>query len=346
VETMATTHWRTGYSVEDLYQQKDVGWSFYQLIRLLLPNQASQDELLEHLNIHVEFASSLSQDFPAGDIRHVEFIKSDQQNIAHKKAKITCNNYNIAAVNGPLPEPFVEMLRDDKIQGHGGMDAFINIFNNRIHALRYLVHAYTNNNLTSEFASETSTGKFLLALSGHLGTEQRKLHQQSDEIYIGLAGDLANSRMSLPIIRKLLHQKLGVHLKAMNSLLGRWLTVEKSDHTNIGLNNHRLGDQATLGKKIWDQQAIFELVIGPLTESRLQDLVPSGKDYQTLKNLVEWISDLRCDCKITLLCEPNSASEVQLSKHKNQTNALGYGAWLSGKKTGQQRVSYLFNLVS
>jgi len=342
---MATTHWRAGYTVKDLYDEKDVGWSFYQLVRLLLPNQVSQDELLEHLNNTVEFASSLSQDFPAGEIRRVEIADSDSQQSVNKKTKITCNHYNIAAVNGPLPEPFVEMLRDDKIQNSGTMNAFINIFNNRIQALRYLVQAYTNNNLTSSLAADTSTGQFLLSLSGHLNKEQRKLHQQTDETYIGLAGDLANCRMSLPIIRKLLHRTLGVHLHAMNSLIGRWLLVEESDHTHIGQKNHRLGSEATLGKRIWDQHAIFELVLGPLTVSRIQELVPNGKDYPKLKKVIEWISDLKCDCKITLLCSPDSASETKLSQHKNQTNSLGYGTWLTGIKTGEQSVSYMVNLA-
>jgi type VI secretion system ImpH/TssG family protein len=341
---MATTHWRTGYSVNDLYNEKDVGWSFYQLVRLLLPNQVSQDELLEHLSNYVEFASSLSQDFPAGEIRRVEVADSSAQG-GNNKTKITCNNYNIAAVNGPLPEPFVEMLRDDQIQNDGAMNAFINIFNNRIQALRYLVHAFTNNNLTSSYAADTSTGQLLLSLSGHLNKEQRKFHQQTDDTYIGLAGDLANCRMNLPTIRKLLHRILGVHLHAMNSLLGRWLTVEESDHTHIGKQNHRLGSEATLGKKIWDQQAIFELVIGPLTVSRVQELVPEGKDYPQLKKLVEWISELRCDCKITLMCEPNSTNETTLSQHKNQTNSLGYGTWLSGIKSNEQSVSYMVNLA-
>ena len=346
METMATTHWRTGHTVKDLYQDKDIAWSFYQLVRLLLPTKVSQDELLEQLDKSVEFSASLSQDFPAGDIRDIEFIDENNKSSIDRKATITCNYYNVAALGGPLPEPFVEMMRDDQSHGQGGMNGFINIFNNRIQALRYLVQAYTNNNLTSTVAAETSTGQLLLSLSGHLYKAQRQLHQQSDETYIGLAGDIANCRMNLPTIRKLLHQVLGVNLQAMNSLIGRWLPVEESDHTHLGTINHRLGKEATLGKKIWDQQAVFELVIGPLSTDRIQELVPNGQDHPKLRKLLEWITDIRCDCKITFTCDPNLVQATTLSKHKNKTNILGYGSWLNGKVTGQQQVSYLLNLAS
>ncbi|MCJ8273810.1 MAG: type VI secretion system baseplate subunit TssG [Psychrosphaera sp.] len=340
---MATTHWRTGHTVADLYSADDAVWSFHQLVRLLLPTQVKEDELLDQINRRFDFKASEAQDFPSGEIRRVKPVNPAKP--FGDKNQITCNHYNIAGLGGPLPEPFVEMLRDDQVYGEGAMAAFVNIFNNRIQALRYLIKAATDNNLTSSRAAESKTGQFLLSLSGHLGAEQRALHQQSSDTLIGLAGELANTRMTLPTITRLLRITLDLALIKMNCLLGRWLTVESSDHTLLGNANHRLGTQAVLGKKFWDQQAAFELVLGPMPASRLQQLVPGGNDHNKLRHLVEWISDKRCDCKITLVCQQNSATVATLSKQKNQTNTLGYGAWLSGEQSTAKKVSFMLNLV-
>ncbi|NQZ12147.1 MAG: type VI secretion system baseplate subunit TssG [Algicola sp.] len=340
---MATTHWRTDHTVADLFSVTDAVWSFHQLVRLLLPTQVKEDELLDQISREIDFKASQAQDFPSGDIRCVK--PRSQAKDPQGKNLVTCNHYNIAGLGGPLPEPFVEMLRDDQAYGDGAMAAFINIFNNRIQGLRYLIKAATDNNLTSCGAPQSKTGQFLLSLSGHLGAEQRALHQQSGETLIGLAGDLANSRMTLPTITRLLLITLDLTLIKMNCLLGRWLTVESSDHTRLGSNNHRLGREVTLGKRIWDQQAAFELILGPTSARRIQELVPGGKDHGKLRHLVEWVSDMRCDCKITLVCEANTRSVAVLSKQKNQTNILGYGSWLSGEQNATKQVSFMLNLV-
>jgi type VI secretion system protein ImpH len=341
---MATAHWRTGYSVTDLYACPDADWSFHQLVRLLLPSGTGDDEILSQINANIDFKASVAMDFPPGAIRVVT-PGSVNDSGANSKTQINCADHNIAGLEGPLPEPFVDMLRDNQLAGDGAMAAFIDLFNQRIQSLRYLIRARTDNTLASALAPETVTGQFLLALSGHLSEQQRVLHQQSSDTLIGLAGDLANSRMTLPTIRQLLQVALDLPLLELQCLLGRWLTVESCDHTLLGSANHRLGGEATLGKQIWDQQAAFELVIGPISASRLHVLVPGGAEHARLRSLVEWISDSRCDCKITLVCEKDIGTVTALSKTDNQTNSLGFGSWLSGKKNAQQRVSFMLNLA-
>jgi type VI secretion system protein ImpH len=341
---MATAHWRTNHTVADLYNSPDADWAFHQLVRLLLPNETQPEDILDQLSQRVNFNASQAQDFPPGEIRSV--IPMVAGEVGKEKTTITCNHYNIAGLGGPLPEPFAEMLRDNVAFGDGAMAAFINIFNNRIQGLRYLIRARTDNTLTSTLAPQSVTGQFLLGLSGHLSEQQRALHQQSSDTLIGLAGDLANARMTLPTITKLLRVTLDLPLLQMNCLQGRWLTVQSSDHTLLGEANHRLGGVATLGRKIWDQQAAFELVIGPMPTNRIQELVPQGKDHDKLKRLIQWISDTRCDCKITLVGEEDTRSVALLSARKNQTNTLGFGSWLSGEKSVQKRVSFMLYLAN
>lgn len=88
--------------------------------------------------------------------------------------------------------------------------------------------------------------------------------------------------------------------------------VQTPNHTLLGRANHRLGSHATLGKKIWDQQAAIGLVIGPLSVKRLRSLVQGG-EHQHLRSLLGWISDSRCDCQVTLVYEDGIGTVTTLA---------------------------------
>ncbi|RBO81898.1 type VI secretion system baseplate subunit TssG [Marinomonas aquiplantarum] len=318
---MATTHWRTGYSVNQLFTEPDANWSFHQLTRLLMGMNTGDEDWLEVLNDTIHFTSFHAQVLPAGEIRRVRLAnpaagKGPSTTSGHSLAKrqanpqakhqVECTYYNLTGLDGPLADPFVDLLRQDLRYGKGALAAFIDIFNNRLQALRYLIHAENNTSLTTSLAEHTRVGKFMLALSGHDDVLARQRHHQDEASLISLAGSLANCRMSLPLIRKLFAIVLGIPLIALNCLLGRWLKVQDEDHTLLGQSNHRLSTEATLGTRIWDQQAAVELVLGPLALDRIQRLVPGGEDHQALRDLVSWISDKDCDFQITLMCLKDS----------------------------------------
>ena len=345
---MATTHWRKGYSVTQLFTQDDANWSFHQLARLLLGMGVKEDDLLETLAQRVEFIGSLSRSLPAGEIRNIEIVnetvnevtneereenrpnRKSRQNTVNKHT-VECSYYNLTGLDGPLAEPFSDMIREDIYRGEGAMAAFLNIFNNRIHALRFLVHAKTNYTLTNSKACDNNLGQFLLSLSGHYYATQRALHGQQDDSLLALSGHLANCRMTFPTIRKLFDTVLSLPVITMNSLVGRWLPVQDTDHLRLGCANHHLGKEATLGKKVWDQQAIVEWVLGPIDHQRLQSLVPEGRSHHKLRDLVSWVSERRVDCQITLVCQSERQRKdnaTTLSDKIGTTNRLGYGAAL------------------
>lgn len=349
---MATAHWRAGYSVAELYSQPDADWSFHQLVRLLLGSEIDDKSLLDVLENKVEFVGSLDLNLPPGEVRRVEVASDDSlsehglDRFSSSKHKVECAHYNLTGLDGPLAEPFLDMLREDERIGNGAMFSFINIFNNRIHALRYIVHSVNNFTLTHDNAANNFVGQFLLSLSGHFYQEQRDFHGQKDGVLMALSGHLGNCRMSLPIVRKLFLTVMQLPVVEMKSLIGRWLNVQPEDHTRLGNVNHRLGDEATLGKKIWDQQAVIELVLGSVDMQRRSKLLPGGEEHQQLKDLIAWICERRCDCKVTLLCLPDpEKNATQLSRQLNLTNRLGYGAALMGLTDELTKVSFMLNLV-
>ena len=129
---MATTHWRTGYTVADLYSTPGADWSFHQLVRLLLPTGISEDDILDKISSRLHFEASQAMDFPPGEIRRVKMADPDEKDdlLSDGKTHITCTNYNISGLGGPMPQPFSDMLRENQNTGDGAMGAFFNLFNN------------------------------------------------------------------------------------------------------------------------------------------------------------------------------------------------------------------------
>lgn len=350
---MATTHWRKGYSVNQLFGEVGVTWSFHQLARLLIGAGVKEENILEEMERNIWFTGSLSRSLPPGEIRHITpsskrlASQSDEENTADKHI-VECTYYNIFGLDGPLVEPFSDMMNDDLYYGQGAMRAFINIFNNRIHALRYLIHAQTNYTLASGEASQSHIGKFLLGLSGHSLPQQHRLSGLNEGDLMPITGHLANCRINYPTVCQLMKTVLNLAVIEMQSLIGRWLGVQQEDHTHLGKRNHQLGKEAVLGKKIWDQQAAFGLVVGPVSHQRLSQLVPGGEDYPRLKQLISWLAEKRCDCLLTIVCQPEPNIEDNatfLGKENRVTSRLGYGAALRSDRPMPKRIRFMLNIV-
>ena len=315
---MASAYWRTDHTVSTLLTEREVGWEFLQLVKLLLSiantgELKSDSDVLDMLSRHVNFQASLASDFPPGEIREIK------QTGNGKPVNVTLVSNMLSAVNGPLPEPFLAWIRELASNGDGTMADFLDIFNNRLMALRYLVCRTTRPNLVDTTAKNSETGELLQALSGVFFN--RKV-QHSD---LRLSGLLANNRLSYPVAKKILLFEMGLELKVMNSYRGGWLTVDKSDHSRLGEKTSALGTSATLGNKVWDQQKSVEWVIGPLPWEKVKALVPGGEEYTNFVASLSRITDCRCDSDVVLLLPQSQVPLVQLGEKQHQSVTIEEG---------------------
>ncbi|MBX2807772.1 MAG: type VI secretion system baseplate subunit TssG [Cellvibrionaceae bacterium] len=312
---MASAYWRTNHRVEHLFHQQQVGWDFSQLVRLLLLSYSDQpltddQSLLETLANKIRFNSSLATDFPPGEVRE---IKTRDSNHA---VDLSLVEGLLSATHGPLPEPFIEWIRKEKNNGDGAMAAFLNLFNNRLMALRYLIHRSTRPNLIDTSAANSAYGFLLEALSGAI------FNRPVEAADLRLSGLLANNRLSLPVAKQLLRFSMGLNLSSVNCYQGGWLTVDQQDHSLLGNDSHcRLGKTAVLGKKVWDQQKSIEWVFAQLNWQQVKSLVPGGNRYREFSQLLNRITDCRCDSKVVLLLKETQIPEFYLQQKYGDNTA-------------------------
>ncbi|GGY41744.1 hypothetical protein GCM10011297_13430 [Bacterioplanes sanyensis] len=320
---MASAYWRTGHSVSSLLQSPGVGWDFLQLVRLLLAanadqfddHQRSDQDLLQRIGEAIRFDLVLDADYPPGEVRHLSY---QPQQPTH----LTATLGGLSANDGPLPEPFIEWLRElDEQDDHAMLD-FLGLFNQRLQALRYLVQREQCPTLLDCRAEHSHSGALLQALAGTLGVGEAA---NSD---LALAGLFANCRMSLPVVRQLLQFELGIELRHMDCLEGGWVQIDSADHTHLGQDlNAELGQSAMLGQRVWDQHKFIHLHLGPVDWPRLTQLIPGGSDFAQLQAVAERISDCQYDCRITLYCSQAQLPNLRLGNHQNPMS-LGLTAFL------------------
>jgi type VI secretion system protein ImpH len=321
---MASAYWRTNHTVKSLLNEREVGWEFLQLVKTLLlmskGNDQSDDRgnglendnaVLDTLTRRIEFKGSLASDFPPGEIRRIENQEDETQ-----VTRIILSNGVLSTTEGPLPEPFIAWIKELAANGDHTMADFLDVFNNRLMALRYLVCRTTRPNLIDVPADESHSGELFQALSGAF------FNRAANKSDISLSGLLANSRMSFPVIKQLLQFEMGLPLVKLNPYQGGWLLVDESDHSQLGNpNTSHLGRTCTLGSKVWDQQQAIELVIGVLPWAEVSQLIPGGVAHSTLVELLRRITDCRCDCKVVLLLPANQVPKVALGNRPSA--ALG-----------------------
>jgi type VI secretion system protein ImpH len=312
---MASAYWRTNHTVKSLLNEREVGWEFLQLVKTLLlmakdnglsngleNGFANDSAVLETLTRQIEFKASLASDFPPGEIRRIESQEDETQ-----ATKIILSNGVLSTTEGPLPEPFIAWIKELAAKGDHTMADFLDLFNNRLMALRYLVCRTTRPNLIDAPADESHSGELFQALSGAF------FNRSANRSDISLSGLLANSRMSFPVIKQLLQFEMGLSLLKLNAYKGGWLLVDESDHSQLGNpETSRLGHTSTLGSKVWDQQQAIELVIDTLPWAEVSQLIPGGAAHSTLVELLRRITDCRCDCKVVLLLPANQIPTVTL----------------------------------
>lgn len=303
---MASAHWRTNHTVASLLQEPDIGWNFLQLIKVLLLVKQKQtagddSELLNSLTQCLRFRSSMAVDFPPSEVRHIKWQPQGSP------VDVELAYGGLSTKDGPLPETMVEWIHKLKESDNHAMADFIDLFTNRLGALRYLISRSTRPGLMDTSAEKSDTGKLLHALSGV------RYNRQCHRSDLKLAGLLANSRMSFPVIKQMVAFSMGLPLVALNPYQGGWARVDAQDHSRLGQKDVCvLGSSASLGNRVWDQQQGVEWVFGPLNWVQVKQLIPHGDKHQEFAAMLARITDCRYDCNIALILPQEKIPSITL----------------------------------
>lgn len=326
----------------------------FQLVRLLQQKPGAQVGTEWPVGLRLRFRADLRASFAGHEVTRLSRAKDmpafrDEARAGQKtpaRIELSTPNYCVASELGPLPEPFLEWVRDQERLGGHGMAAFLDVFNQRVHVLRHELKQRSLRSLDPALPGQTRYAGQLAALMGVALPAQQAQIPLPMRAWLGLAGVLVNTRRSAAVVAQVLSAYIGVPCQ-LQTMVGRWRDIEPSDRIELGRKRHALGQQSLLGSRTWDAHASVRLAVArlpygtvgallPLRPTHVGDAQP-GAAHHGLVAMVRMLLDRRFDCDVELAVESATVppSHLQLPWRGGGLGLrLGQTAWL-GAHTGR-----------
>ena len=237
-------------------------FNLLQMVRLWLRQEA------QPLHQAVRFQADPSAAFPGRAASAVQ-VNAD----VIPRLTITTPDFCVGSALGPLPEPFLEWMRDLTRLGQPAMQAFLDVFNNRINQLRYNMRAELDLGLNNSAPEDTDLADYLSALLGVSGVEEASQIPLPARSWLAMGDLLANSRHCGAALTQLLGAQLDCPVR-LEPLVGAWQPIEVADQHRLGRDGRRLGLDTLLGHSAWDCAARVRLHIGPMSYAQMVELLP------------------------------------------------------------------------
>lgn len=357
---MATSRGRASTPLIELVGEQHGRFNVFQLMRLLLQRRSGSSEGSWPASQRLRFHAELGAGFQGQEIARLKTTKplpafrllARSGAAQPKRIAIHTANYCVAGELGPLPAPFLEWVRDDQRFGDRAMAAFLDVFNQRLHVLRYELKQRVVRGLDSSLPADSRYADKLAAMMGIGLPGQQAQIPLSKRAWLGMAGVLSNCRRSAQVVTQVLCMYLSVPVH-LQMLVGRWRDIENSDRIGLGKRNHSLGQTSLLGKRMWDGQASVRLEIGQMSFERACALLPlsasrsgaqrGGEEtslatHEAFVSLIHLLLNRRYDCEVCIELDPESIPLAYLKPAgKGLGLRLGQTAWLNAPGGNEPR---------
>jgi type VI secretion system protein ImpH len=228
--------------------------------------------------------------------------------------------------NGALPTSLSEYAFE---RLHHAQDPafvrFADIFHHRMLSLFYRAWAASQPAVSLDRPKEDFFGTWIAALCGLGMPALRERDAVNDFVKLGHAGIFGHQVKSAEGLQIVLANYLQLPVR-IEQWRGHWLGIPRSERSRIGRADAfaSLGENLVIGERLWDCQAKFRIVLGPLGFADYQRFLPGGRSYRKLADLVRlYVGDeLAWELQLVL-----KQPEVRQSSLGNPM-LLGYTFWL------------------
>ena len=321
-------------------------FDFFQAVRLLNQMADNQDPI-GYASLpqreSVRFHSFPSMSFPPSAI--YDITRSEDRD---EPMNMVVAFMGLTGPQGVMPQYYTELIMERlRYQDRTLLD-FFDLFTHRLISLFYRSWEKYQVAISFEGAKthEKKTDRIFEHMLSFIGLGTKGLAEQlafPPQALLGYTGMLAVRSRSAHSLRQILAHFFGV-IVDIRQFIGQWVTLEPEDQSNLNgpKRNLRLGETTIAGNQIWDQQARFQVQIGPLSLSRFGQFLPPGKTYQTLVQLIRFFAGqhLQFDVRLKLL-----AGEVpycRLSEASACAPQLGWTTWLKCQEFTQDADNVVF----
>jgi len=305
----------------------------------------------------VRFHSSATLGFPHGAItairRELPSEAAGHEAVSRVHVDLAC--FGMIGPSGTLPRHYSSLVveryrrfRDTALR------EFLDIFVQRMTALlcrawvkyrpavQQEMTAFTGRGAAWDEAAEVPRDPVTAAVASLVGLGGRGLSNRlvaSDDMVLRHAAHFSRQQRSAESLERLLSDVYRVPVR-VEQFVGRWLELEEPDQTALASRdrpeglNARLGIDAIAGRRVWDVESTFEVVVGPLSAGAFRSRLPGTQRLAALGDLLRLYAGPQFEIRVRLVLAANAVPRCQLGGDQQEMalsgSRLGWTTWLGG----------------
>lgn len=294
----------------------------------------------------VRFRSHITLLFPPSEIQEINEVDRSTGGPAdeNKQLEMLINFMGMVGPSGVLPAHYTELILDRIRHRDTAMWAFLDIFTHRSVSMFYRAWAKYRFPVAYERGNDDFTA-FLFDWAG-LGTSGLRGRMGfEDEGILPYAGLVSQKPHSATAIENVISDYFGVTAK-VEQLFGQWLSLTDRDVTFLGKQNSRLGRNAIIGTRVWDQQSKFRLRLGPLNFRQFQAMLPNGSANRPLHSIVRFMAGMEFDFDAKLVLKARQVPGFVLTTRAIRKPMLGWTTWLKTRPFEKDDEQVVLNFLN
>ncbi|WP_333014297.1 type VI secretion system baseplate subunit TssG [Vibrio vulnificus] len=293
-------------------------YNFYQLVELLqkLARLNPESEEWER-ECRVVFSANPSLGFSPCDVMSLD-ARSEECWV------LLTNFFGLSGAQSPLPGFIVEQLVTEEPGGY--KQPFLDFFNNRLINLVYRVWRKYRYYVRFQPGAQDLFSAQLFALVGLGDPDLRGETPINWCKMLAYAGTLAGRSRSPHVVAGIIAHCFELSDVSIRQWVRRRVEIDRSQQFELGKRNAALGVDTVVGESVIDCSGKFVICIKQLSRSRFADFLPSGKEYQPLCKLVEFILREQMAYDLELTMDESEAPSFCLNS--KQSIALGWTSFL------------------
>ncbi len=259
----------------------------------------------------VRFRANPSLSFPAEEIAAIGLPPEPGGPVT-----VTANMFGLHGPSSPLPPALTErvILAEDS----GALRDFLDLFNHRLLSLLFLIWKHYRHGHRYQPGATDAISRAVAALFG-METDNRRTARP---LLLPYAGLLALSSRSASVMSSIVGDRLGVPC-AVDEFVQREIRIPADALWSLGTASSALGRDSVAGETMGDIAGRFRVRLGPLDAARCDQLLPDGKDYQSLVEIINLTLRDPIEWDLAFVLHPGEARPLILGQTR-----LGWTGWL------------------
>lgn len=254
----------------------------------------------------LRFIHDASLSFPISDITGIE---QDPQ--VSERLVLQTTFLGLVGSVSPLPSFYSEDILWNQ-EDDDPVKMFMDMFHHRLISLFYRAFAKYRYPIQYQTGGKDEISRRMFAVMGLWGDELQAQLNVLPARFLAYVGILSQHPDSGALLETLLRDYLEGCRVNLRQCVGHWLEIETDQKLSLGKQNCVLGDNTTLGDRIWDVAGKFQIDIGPLDYETFRSLLPDGDTFDHIRQLVRLFLTDQLDFDFKLILQAGEIPAFRL----------------------------------